>query len=86
MSDTRIHNGYCPQTMNKQLLSGLVDAVGFVAGAVLGFLIAKTLGADPMSAGYGSGSVVGILLCGLGGGAGLQLARLALSKFDKSRE
>ena len=55
--------------MNKQFLNGLVDAVGFVAGALLGLFIAKTFGADPMGAGYGTGSVVGILLCGLGGGA-----------------
>ncbi len=68
--------------MNKQFLNGLVDAIGFVAGALLGLFIAKTFGADPMGAGYGTGSVVGILLCGLGGGAGLQIARWVAAKMQ----
>ncbi len=68
--------------MNPQLLSGLVDAVGFVAGALLGLFIAKTFGADPMATGYSGGSVVGILLCGLGGGAGLQIARWVAAKMQ----
>jgi hypothetical protein len=72
--------------MNPQLLSGLVDALGFVLGALLGLFIAKAFGADPMAAGYGSGSVVGILLCGLGGGAGLQIARWVVAKMRGRNE
>ncbi|MGV3572170.1 MAG: hypothetical protein ACO1PB_16350 [Ramlibacter sp.] len=61
--------------MNKLLLEGLTDAVGFVGGALLGFWIGRLLGWDIFAAGYGAASIGGILLAGLGGGAGLQLAR-----------
>ncbi|NNU44453.1 hypothetical protein [Ramlibacter montanisoli] len=61
--------------MKKLLAEGLVDALGFVAGALAGFGLARMLGWDPFAAGYGGASLGGILLCGLGGGAGLQLAR-----------
>ncbi len=62
--------------MNKSLLiEGLSDAVGFVGGALLGFWIGRLLSLDIFSAGYDNASVAGIVLVGLGGGAGLQLAR-----------
>ena len=61
--------------MNKLLLEGLSDAIGFVGGALLGFWLGRWLGWDIFAAGYGSGSIGGILLAGLGGGLGLQLAR-----------
>lgn len=62
--------------MDKSLLiEGLSDAVGFVGGALLGFWIGRLLGLDIFSAGYDNASVAGIVLVGLGGGAGLQLAR-----------
>ncbi len=60
---------------NKLLLEGLSDAVGFVGGALLGFWLGRLLGFDIFAAGYGNASVGGIVLVGLGGGAGLQLAR-----------
>ena len=61
--------------MDKSLLAeGLSDAVGFVGGALLGFWIGRLLGLDIFAAGYGTASMGGILLVGLGGG-GLQLAR-----------
>jgi F0F1-type ATP synthase assembly protein I len=60
---------------NKLLLEGLSDAVGFVGGALLGFWIGRLLGLDIFAAGYGNASVGAIVLVGLGGGAGLQLAR-----------
>jgi hypothetical protein len=62
--------------MDKSLLAeGLSDAVGFVGGALLGFWIGRLLGLDIFAAGYGTASMGGILLVGLGGGSGLQLAR-----------
>ena len=61
--------------MNPLLLDGLTDAVGFVAGALAGFALARLLGLDPLTDGYSNSAIAGILLCGLGGGAGVQLAR-----------
>ncbi len=72
--------------MNKLLIAGLVDALGFVCGALVGMLLGKLVGADVFAQGYGNSSIVGILLCGLGGGAGLQLARLLLAKFRKPEQ
>jgi len=57
------------------LLEGVSDAVGFVGGALLGFWLGRLLGLDIFAAGYGIASMGGILLVGLGGGAGLKLAR-----------
>lgn len=62
--------------MEKSLWTeGLSDAIGFVGGALLGFWLARLLGLDIFAPGYGSASMGGILLVGLGGGGGLQLAR-----------
>ena len=61
--------------MNPLLLEGLSDAVGFVGGALAAFWLAKLLGFDLMTPGYGNESLVAIVAVGLGGGAGLQLAR-----------
>ena len=60
---------------NKLLIEGVSDAVGFVGGALLGFWAGRLLGWDIFAAGYGPTSVAGIVLVGLGGGLGLQLAR-----------
>lgn len=60
---------------NKLWIEGLSDAVGFVGGALLGFWAGKLLGLDIFAAGYGNASIGGIVLVGLGGGLGLQLAR-----------
>ena len=57
------------------LIEGLSDAVGFVGGALLGFWAGHLLGLDIFEAGYGNGAIAGIVLVGLGGGLGLQLAR-----------
>ena len=57
------------------LLEGVSDAVGFVGGALLGFWVGRLIGWNIFSAGYGTDSIGGILLVGLGGGLGLQLAR-----------
>ena len=62
--------------MDKSLWTeGLSDAIGFVGGALLGFWLGQLLGLNIFAPGYGSASIGGILLVGLGGGGGLQLAR-----------
>ena len=61
--------------MNRQLVEGISDAVGFTGGALLGFWAGQLLGWDVFAAGYGPATLAGILLIGLGGGLGLQLAR-----------
>ncbi len=61
--------------MFASLLEGLTDAIGFVVGALLGFGLGVLLGLDLFAEGYGTGSIVAIMLVGLGGGMGLQAAR-----------
>jgi len=62
--------------MSRNLLAeGVSDAVGFVGGALLGFWAGQLLGWNIFAAGYGNDSIGGIVLVGLGGGLGLQLAR-----------
>jgi hypothetical protein len=61
--------------MNTLLLEGLTDAAGFLAGALLAFGLARLLGLDPLAPGYDASSITGILLLGVGGGLGLQVAR-----------
>jgi len=60
---------------NKLLLEGLSDAVGFVGGALAGYWAGHLLGWDLFAEGYSNASIGAILLVGLGGGLGLQLAR-----------
>ncbi|MDD2178130.1 hypothetical protein OIN59_11860 [Acidovorax sp. D2M1] len=57
------------------LVNGLSDAVGFVGGALLGFWLGKLLGLDIFAPGYGTGSLIGIAMVGIGGGLGLHVAR-----------
>ena len=57
------------------LIEGLTDAMGFVVGALLGYGLGVTFGLNLFAEGYGTGSVIAILLVGLGGGMGLQGAR-----------
>ena len=57
------------------LLEGLSDAVGFIGGALLGFWIGRLAGLDIFAEGYGNAAIGGIVLVGLGGGLGLQVAR-----------
>jgi hypothetical protein len=61
--------------LRSPLLEGISDAVGFVGGALLGFWAGRLLGWDVFASGYGTDSIGGIVLVGLGGGLGLQLAR-----------
>ncbi|MCJ0762086.1 hypothetical protein [Variovorax terrae] len=62
--------------MSRELLiEGLSDAIGFVGGALAGYGLGLLFGLNIFSPGYSNGTVAGIVLVGLGGGAGLQLAR-----------
>jgi hypothetical protein len=67
---------------NKLLIEGLSDAIGFVGGALTGFWIGRVLGFDLFADGYDNASIFAIVLVGLGGGLGLQLAR----RWRRSRE
>ena len=70
----------------KLLMEGLSDAVGFVGGAVAGYWIGKLLGWDIFSEGYDNASIGAILLVGLGGGLGLQLARRWRKRHSSTKE
>ena len=72
--------------MNKLLLEGLSDAIGFIGGALLGFWIGRLFGLNIFDPGYGNGSIAAIVLVGLGGGGGLQLARRWRVKKTKQKE
>ncbi len=61
--------------MLASLIEGLSDAIGFVVGALLGFGLGVTFGLDLFAPGYSTGSIIAIMLVGLGGGMGLQAAR-----------
>ena len=56
-------------------MDGLADAVGFVGGSLLAFWLGRLLGLDIFDAGYSNSAIFGIVLVGLGGGLGLQIAR-----------
>lgn len=57
------------------LLDGLADAVGFIGGSLAAFWIGRLLGFDIFEAGYGNSTIAGIVMVGVGGGLGLQIAR-----------
>jgi hypothetical protein len=61
--------------MNSLLLEGLADAIGFIGGALLGYWLGLAFGLSIFDAGYSNASIAAIVLVGLGGGIGLQLAR-----------
>lgn len=69
--------------MNALLAEGLTDAVGFVAGSLAGYWLARTFGFDPFVENMDSSSIVGILACGIGGGAGVQIARRIRASLQK---
>ena len=72
--------------MNKLLLEGLSDAIGFVGGALLGFWAGRLLGLDLFAPGYSNASIAGIVLVGLGGGLGLQVARRWRKRQSEQRK
>ncbi|KWT94707.1 MULTISPECIES: hypothetical protein [unclassified Variovorax] len=69
------------------LLLGVAQAVLFVLGAVLGRWLGMALGLDAFGpGGYSNDAIFGILLIGLGGGAGAQLAKAWFTKrYGSSR-
>ncbi|MDM0012369.1 hypothetical protein QTH87_07975 [Variovorax sp. J22P168] len=67
-------NGRHPTS--QLLLLGVAQAVLFVAGALLGRWVGLQLGLDAFGpGGYDNKAIFGILLIGLGGGGGVQIAR-----------
>ena len=60
----------------KLLLEGVSDAVCFMLGALAGYGLTLALGMDIFADGYSGSSIVGIVIAGLAGGAGLHLARI----------
>lgn len=75
--------------MNQKPLwmEGASDAFGFLGGALIGFWTGRLLGLDIFAEGYGNSALGGIVLVGLGGGLGLQLARRwRRAKAQKSNE
>ena len=67
-------------------MEGVVDAAGFVGGALAGFGLGRLLGMDIFAPGYGSASLVGIALTGLGGGLGVQVARRLRVLWNEKRD
>ena len=66
------------------LLEGLTDAIGFIAGALLVYGLGVALGLNLFAEGYGTGSVIAMVLVGLGGGMGLQAARYSRDRQKQS--
>jgi prepilin signal peptidase PulO-like enzyme (type II secretory pathway) len=71
--------------MNSLLLEGLADAIGFIGGALLGYWLGLAFGLNIFDPGYTNASIGAILLVGLGGGIGLQLARRWRQSRKKDR-
>ena len=71
---------------NSLLLEGISDAIGFVAGALLGYGLGLLLGLDIFAPGYGNTSMGGIVLVGLGGGTGLSMARRWRARINTPNE
>ena len=57
------------------LMDGQADAVGFVGGSLLAFWLGRLFGLNIFDAGYSNSTIFAIVMVGLGGGLGLQIAR-----------
>ena len=57
------------------LIDGLADAVGFIGGSLMAFWLGRLLGLNIFDAGYSNSTILGIVMVGIGGGLGLQVAR-----------
>lgn len=73
------------QETRKLLLEGLSDAIGFIGGALVAFWLGRFFGFDIFADGYGNSAIAGIVMVGIGGGLGLQLARRWRRVQDKDR-
>ncbi len=61
---------------SKSLLAdGFADAVGFIGGSLISFWLGRLFGFDIFDAGYSNTTIAGIVMVGIGGGLGLQIAR-----------
>ena len=56
-------------------MDGLADAVGFVGGSLISFWLGRLFGFDIFAEGYSNTTIAGIVMVGIGGGLGLQIAR-----------
>jgi len=65
---------------------GISDAIGFVIGCVTGYGLGQLIGLDVFARGYDNSSMGGIVLVGLGGGLGLQMARRWQQGGDRKDE
>jgi hypothetical protein len=65
----------------SQMAQSVVDALGFLAGSGIAFFLSRQFGFDLFAQGYGSSSMVAILMCGLGGGLGVASARRLYERF-----
>ena len=71
--------------MNPLLAEGLTDAAGFLVGVLAAWGLSHLLGFDPLAKDVGTPMIGGVILAGLGGGAGVQLAR-RLRRSRKPKE
>lgn len=71
-------------TMSGEWVHGVTDACGFIGGAMGGLFLSQTFGFYVFAPGYSNASMVGIVLCGIGGGLGLQLTRWAMRVSHKN--
>jgi membrane protein YqaA with SNARE-associated domain len=65
---------------------GIFDAIGFVIGCLTGYGLGQLIGMDVFARGYDNSSMGGIVLVGLGGGLGLQMARRWQQGRDRKDE
>jgi hypothetical protein len=65
---------------------GISDAIGFVIGCLTGYGLGQLIGLDVFARGYDNSSMGGIVLVGLGGGLGLQMARRWQQGLDRKDE
>ena len=70
------HTQTMQPTALKLLRQGLVDALGFLLGSALGWGLGQLAGLDIFEPGYSLRAMVAIVLIGLGGGMGLQAAKV----------
>ena len=68
------------------LLDGLADAVGFIGGSLVSFWLGRLFGFDIFDAGYSNTTIAGIVMVGIGGGLGLQIARRARGQQKAKQE
>lgn len=68
------------------LMDGLADAVGFVGGSLLAFWLGRLLGLNIFDTGYSNSTIFAIVMVGLGGGLGLQIARRVRAQQRANQE